>query len=123
MNTPYTAGTARPASYGAGTYFFTQDSQSLTNSPIRALSNTGRFTSEAPVMHYRKANSRARYASALYAAALAAMLSACAKTDVAVETAPAAAPIHLSESENIANTADMPEVVISASRERPRVIG
>lgn len=71
-------------------------------------------------MHHRKTNSRARYASVLYAAALAAMLSACAKTDVAVDTAPKAAPIHLSESES---TADMPEVVISASRERPRAIG
>ncbi len=73
-------------------------------------------------MHYRKTNSRARYASALYAAALAALLSACAKTDVAVETTPKVAPIHLSESE-AANTADMPEVVISAQRERPHAIG
>jgi len=74
-------------------------------------------------MNYRKANSRARYASVLYAAALAALLSACSKTDVAVETAPKAATIHLSDSANTAETADMPEVVVSASREQPKAIG
>ena len=122
MNTMYTARTARPASYGAATYF-TQDSQSLTNSPALAFSNTGRYTPEKSAMNYRKANSRARYASALYAAALAALLSACSKTDVAVEDAPKAVTIHLSESVNTADTADMPEVVITASREQPKAIG
>jgi hypothetical protein len=113
----------RPASHGAATYFFTQDSQSLTNPPIRPLSNAGRYTSETSVMSYRKGNSRARYASALYAAALAALLSACSKPEVAVETAPEAAPIHLSEGVNTTGTADMPEVVVRASRERPKTIG
>ena len=75
-------------------------------------------------MTYRKGNSRARYANALYAAALAALLSACSKTDVAVEAAPAAVTtIHLSESASTADTADMPEVVVSASREHPKAIG
>jgi hypothetical protein len=74
-------------------------------------------------MSYRKGNSRARYASALYAAALAALLSACSKTDVAVEAAPEAATIHLSEVEATADTADMQEVVVSASREHPKAIG
>ncbi len=74
-------------------------------------------------MSYRKANSRARYASALYAAALAALLSGCSKTDVAVESAPKAVTIHLSEGENTADVADMQEVVVSASRERPKAIG
>jgi hypothetical protein len=73
-------------------------------------------------MSYRKGNSRARYATALYAAAIAALLSACAKTDVAVDQ-PAATPaaIHLSESTNATNTtdtADMPEVIVSAKREK-----
>ena len=120
MNGFYTRRSARPASYGA---FFTQDSQSLTNSPAVAFSNTGRYTLETTAMNYRKANSRARYASVLYAAALAALLSACSKTDVAVETAPKAATIHLSDSANTAETADMPEVVVSASREQPKAIG
>ena len=74
-------------------------------------------------MSYRKGNSRARYASALYAAALAALLSACTKTDVAVEEASKAPTIHLSESQSTADTADMQEVVISASREHPKAIG
>lgn len=67
-------------------------------------------------MNYRKANSRARYASALYAAALAALLTACSKTDVAVEPASNGTAIHLSESQSTADTADMPEVVVTASR-------
>jgi hypothetical protein len=120
MNRLYSARSARPASYGATTYF-TQDSQSLTNSPDLALSNTGRYLSETTAMNTRKANTRARYASVLYAAALAALLTGCAKSNDAVEAVPNAAPIHLSE--GTADTADMPEVVISASRERPKAIG
>ena len=119
MNTAYTA---RPATHSVATYF-TQDSQSLTNSTVLAPSNTGRYTSEMSAMSYKKGNSRARYASVLYAAALAALLSGCSKTDVAVETAPQAATIHLSESQSTADTADMPEVVVSASREHPKAIG
>jgi len=70
-------------------------------------------------MSYRKGNSRARYASALYAAAIAALLTACAKTEVAVEQPMSkAATIHLSENANTANTAEMPEVVVSAKREK-----
>lgn len=121
MNTLYTPRAIRPSTYSVAGYF-TQDSQNLTNSTAPALSNTGRYTSEMP-MSYRKANSRARYASALYAAALAALLSACSKTDVAVEAAPKAATMHLSESQDTADTADMPEVVVSASREHPKAIG
>lgn len=119
MNTAYTA---RQATHSAATYF-TQDSQSLTNSTVLARSNTGRYTSEMSAMSYRKGNSRARYASALYAAALAALLSACTKTDVAVEAAPQVTTIHLSESQGTADTADMQEVVVSASREHPKAIG
>ena len=122
MNATYRARATRQAAYGAATYF-TQDSQSLTNSPAVALSNTGRYTSETSAMNYRKANSRTRYASALYAAALAALLSGCAKTDVAVEAAPQVVTIDLSGSTNTADTADMPEVVVSASREHPKSIG
>jgi len=122
MNGFYTRRSARPASYGAAN-FFTQDSQSLTNSPAVAFSNTGRFTLETTAMNYRKANSRARYASVLYAAALAALLSACSKSDVDVETAPKAATIHLSEGVDTAATADMPEVVVTASRDQPKAIG
>jgi len=69
-------------------------------------------------MNYRKGNSRARYASVLFAAALAALVTACSKQD-----ASNAATIHLSESVDTADSADMPEVVITASRERPKAIG
>jgi uncharacterized lipoprotein YajG len=71
----------------------------------------------------RKVHSRARYASVLFAAALAAMLTACSKPAAEVEAAPKAATIHLSEGVSTADTADMPEVVISASREQPKAIG
>ena len=74
-------------------------------------------------MSYRKVNSRVRYASALYAAALAALVAGCAKPDVAVEAAPQAATIHLSEAASTAEAADMPEVVVTASREQPKSIG
>jgi len=74
-------------------------------------------------MPYRKANSRARYANALYAAALAALLTACSSPDASVEAAPKAATIHLSGSAGTADSADMPEVVVTASRERPKAIG
>ena len=74
-------------------------------------------------MNYRKGNSRARYASVLFAAALAALVTACSKQDTSVEAAPNAATIHLSESVDTADSADMPEVVITASRERPKAIG
>jgi uncharacterized lipoprotein YajG len=121
MSATYPARAARPPAHSAATYF-TQDSHSLTNSTFFALSNTGRYTSEMSAMSYKKPNSRARYASVLYAAALAALLAGCAKTDVAVETAPKAATIHLSES-STADAADMQEVVVSASRERPKAIG
>jgi len=122
MNNLYRTRSARPASYGAAS-FFTQDSHTLTNSPVIAPSNSGRYTLETSAMNFRKANSRTRYASVLYAAALAALLSGCSKTDVAIEAAPNAASIHLSEGASTADTADMPEVVISASRERPKAIG
>ena len=74
-------------------------------------------------MSYRKGPSRARYASALFAAALAAMLTACAKHDASAEAAPKAATIHLSESDDTTESGDMPEVVVTASREQPRAIG
>lgn len=74
-------------------------------------------------MNYRKVNSRARYASVLYAAALAALISGCSKSDVDVESAPQAATIHLTEAANTAETADMQEVVVTASREQPKSIG
>ena len=67
-------------------------------------------------MSYGRVRSRVPYASALYAAAVAALLSACSQSHV--EGAPEATPIHLSET-----ASDMPEVVITAARERPKANG
>jgi hypothetical protein len=67
-------------------------------------------------MKYRKVGSRVPYASALYAAAVAALLSACSQSGV--EVAPKGTTIHLSET-----ASDMPEVVVTASRERPKANG
>jgi hypothetical protein len=72
-------------------------------------------------MSYRKANSRARYANALYAAAIAALLTACSQTNLDTEVAPkeTTTTIHLSEN----STADMPEIVVTGVRERPKAAG
>jgi hypothetical protein len=67
-------------------------------------------------MSHRKVGSRMPYASALYAAAVAALLSGCSQSGV--ECAPEATTTHLSET-----ASDMPEVVITASRERPKANG
>jgi hypothetical protein len=68
------------------------------------------------VMSYRKANARAPYATALYAAAVAALLTACSQSGVV--SAPRETTIHLSEA-----ASDMQEVVVTAYRESPRAIG
>ena len=119
MNATYTARAAYPTSRGAT--YFTQDSQNLTNKLVVAASNTGRYTSEISAMSYRKANSRTRYANALYAAAIAALLTACSQTNIDSEVAPkeTATTIHLSEN----STADMPEIVVTGVRERPKAAG
>jgi hypothetical protein len=67
-------------------------------------------------MSYGRVRSRVPYANALYAAAVAALLSACSQSEV--EPAPKVTPIHLSET-----ASDMPEVVITAPRERRRANG
>jgi hypothetical protein len=72
---------------------------------------------EMSAMSYRKTRSRVPYASALYAAAVAALLSACSQSP-GVEPAAEVTPIHLSET-----ASDMPEVVVTASRERPKANG
>lgn len=70
--------------------------------------------------YYGKVKTRVPYANALYAAAIAALLSACAQSDVT--PAPEAA-IAQPASQGVEGTADLPTVVITASRERPKAIG
>jgi hypothetical protein len=106
------------ATHSVATYF-TQDSHAAANGPTYAGSNTGRYKTEMSAMSYRKVGSRVPYASALYAAAVAALLSACSPQSK-VEPAPEATTIHLSETET---ASDMPEVVVTASRERPKANG
>ena len=98
--------------------YFTQGSRAVANPSTYARSNTGRYKSEMSPMSYRKVGSRVPYASALYAAAIAALLSACSQSSV--EPAAEATSIHLSETQT---ASDMPEVVITASRERPKANG
>jgi hypothetical protein len=107
---------AIPAKPGFSTNF-TQDSHARVNGPVYAGSNAGRYTTEMSTMINRKAGSRVPYASALYAAAVAALLSACSQSGV--EPAPKPAAIHLSET----MPSDMPEVVVTASRDRPKADG
>jgi hypothetical protein len=67
-------------------------------------------------MSHRKPGSRVPYATALYAAAVAALLSAC--TQSSVESLPKETSSHVSET-----ASELPEVVITASRETPKAIG
>lgn len=69
-------------------------------------------------MSFRKNQSRVPYARVLYAAAIAALLSACTQSAEEPEPAASTTTIHLSES-----SSDMPEVVVTASREQPKAIG
>ena len=94
----------------------TQDSRAAANRSVQVRSNTVRYTSEKAPMIYRKVGSRVPYARVLYAAAVAAVLSACSQSGV--EHATEATTIDWSES-----TADMPEVVVTASREEPKANG
>jgi hypothetical protein len=96
--------------------YFTQDLRPAAIRPTYIGSDTQRYTSEKAPMKYRKVGSRVPYASALYAAAVAALLSACSQSGV--EPAPKETTIHLSET-----VSDMPEVVVTASRERPKANG
>ena len=96
---------------------FTQDSHARVNGPAYTGSNAGRYTTEISPMSNRKAGSRVPYASALYAAAVAALISACSQSSV--EPAAEPATLHLSET----TPSDMPEVVVTASRERPKANG
>jgi len=98
--------------------YFTQDSRAVANRPTYSGSNPLRHTSEMSPMSYRKVGSRVPYASALYAAAVAALLSACSQSSVE-PAASEATTIHLSSE----TASDMPEVVVTATRERPKANG
>jgi hypothetical protein len=102
---------AAPAANGLPAYF-TQELRLRVNEPVR-------YSSERSTMSYRNVRSRVPYASALYAAAIAALLSAC--SDSGVE--PAGKPTSLQVSETVEAASDVPEVVITASREQPSAIG
>jgi hypothetical protein len=106
---------AIPATHSVPAYF-TKDSRSWVNGLADASPNSGRYKTEMSAMSYRKVRARVPYASALYAAAVAALLSACSQSGV--EPAPNATRTHMSET-----ASDMPEVVITASRERSRANG
>jgi hypothetical protein len=95
--------------------YFTQDSHVASNRPIYDRPKVRRYTTEMYPMSYNKLGSRVPYASALFAAAVAALLSAC--TQSSVEPLP-------KETTHVSETAsDVPEVVITASREIPKAIG
>jgi hypothetical protein len=87
-----------------------------------ARDNLPRKTSGVSAMsYYGKVRTRVPYANALYAAAMAALLSACAPSDVT--PASEAVGVESIVEQTDAATADMPTVVITASRERPKAIG
>jgi hypothetical protein len=111
---------ASPAAQGFPTSFL-QNAGAGFAVPNAAGAGLSRKTSGVSAMsYYGKVRTRVPYASALYAAAMAALLSACAQSDVT--PAPEAAIIQPAEQGTEA-TADMPTVVITAARERPKAIG
>jgi hypothetical protein len=95
---------------------FTQDSRAASNRPFYERPNLRRSTTEMSSMSYRKLGSRVPYANALYAAAVAALLSACTQSSVE--------PLSKETGTQVSEAAsDVPEVVITASRETPKAIG
>jgi hypothetical protein len=97
----------------AFTSYFTQNARPAASRFAPVRSSVARHSSEMSVMSYRKANARAPYATALYAAAVAALLTACGPSEVA--SVSKETTIHLSEA-----TSDVQEVVVTAYREQVR---
>jgi hypothetical protein len=94
---------------------FMKGSWSAANSVSRGPSNHGQHRLEVTAMTHMKHGTRMPYARALYVAAVAALLSACAQTDP-----PAAGPTITGSP---AASSDIPEVVVTASRTQPGSIG
>jgi len=93
----------------------------FASSRVTMGSREPRKTSGVSAMsYYGKARTRVPYATALYAAAMAALVSACGKADVT--PAPEAAIIQPAAEQGV-DTSDLPTVVITAARERPKAIG
>jgi hypothetical protein len=97
--------------------YFTEGSQAAANSPSRSGSNRRQYELEVGAMRFTRDKARTPYARALYAAAVAALLSACTQIDSSPGTAVTEAAANASE------TSDMPVVVVTASREQPKSIG
>ena len=93
---------------------FTQDSRAIANRRLRSGSYEN-YTQEGTPMSFTESGLRARYARVLYAAAVAALLTACSQSHVEPATT---TTIHLSEA-----SSDMPEVVVTTSRVKPENIG
>jgi hypothetical protein len=124
MNTiPNSLRAASPAAQSFPSSFLqnTGGDFAVSTPAIAHTARTARKASGVSAMsYYGKVRTRVPYASALYAAAMAALLSACAQSDVT--PAPEAAIVQPAEQGTDAN-ADMPTVVITAARERPKAIG
>jgi hypothetical protein len=102
--------------------YFTEDSRPLTNSASGRGSNPGRVELEVNAMTYTSVKARVPYARALYAAAVAALLSACAQVNSPPAASAASAPTReVSETRDIpvVTVSDMPVVIVTASREEP----
>jgi hypothetical protein len=121
MNIIPNSARATAAAQRFSTYFLQDSANDFAMVSKAASARAPRKTSSVSAMsYYGKVRTRVPYASALYAAAVAALLSACSPADVT--PAPEAAIIQPVEQGTDA-TADLPTVVITASRERPKAIG
>jgi hypothetical protein len=93
----------------------TQYSRSVATQRLLPVSYPPRTYKEVVTMNGKK---RIPYAHVLYAAALTALLSACAQSDCV----PAAGTVASTTHAAVAPAADMPEIVITATRELPEVV-
>jgi hypothetical protein len=95
---------------------FTEDSRWAANPATRSRSNGWQHNPEVATMIRTNGRNRTSYARALYAAAVAALLSACAQTS-------SVPPDDASVASSAVTNADMPEVVVTASRTHADSIG
>jgi hypothetical protein len=124
MRSTYSSAQATNQATAGVARYFTQDSRTVANRPARYGSYPGHYTMENTQMNFAQKGTRATYARVLYAAAVAALLSACSPSAdepaAKANTTTSTTTIRLSET---TSSSDMPEVVVTASRVQPENIG
>lgn len=118
---PNGARAGNPAAQHFPTYFLQGSGDGFAVSKPAIARVSRKTTGVSATSYYGKVRTRVPYASALYAAAVAALLSACAQSDDVVPAPEAAITQPAGQADESAS--DIPTVVITASREHPNAIG